>query len=131
MKINFRWIPAIAVPIPPIGAIATGLAVHDLVPGTALPLGLASLASLLLLITLAVLAHEQTRRAALPYRAEHFLAKAEARNRTRYARAQTRRFFRIKSGDKYSPDKATDLARIITSIRTRSANDGSVTRQAA
>jgi predicted lipid-binding transport protein (Tim44 family) len=131
MKIKFRWRPAFAVPIPPIGALTAGLAIHRLVQGTALTLGLACLTGLLLLIALAVLAREETRRAALPYRAEQMLAKAEARNRARYAKAQTRRFNRIASREIYSPDMATDLIGVMAGFRSYSPEDGSVTRKSA
>lgn len=128
MKIKVHWTPAFAIPIPPGGVIATGLAVHRLVPGAVLPLGLAGLAGMLLLRTVYALAREQTRRAALPYKAEHTLARAEARNRTLYAKAQTRRFWRITNGQAYTPDKATDLTQIAGGFRLYSGDDGSVTR---
>jgi hypothetical protein len=122
-----RWI----VPIPAIGAVATVVSLHRRVPDTLLLLGLAGLAGALLLLALAVLAREQTRRASLPYATEHILARAEARNRIRYAKAQTRRFWRIPRGETYRPDQATDLTRIIGGSNVYSAGDESVTRKSA
>lgn len=131
MKIKFRWTSAFAVPTPPIGAIATAASLHSRAPGAALLLGLAGLVGVLLLLTLAVLAREQTRRATLPYATERILARAEARNRTRYAKAQTRRFWRISNGQTYSPDQATDLAQIMRGFRVYSKGDESATRKSA
>ena len=94
-------------------------------------LSLAALADLLSLAAIAIVEHEETSRTGLPYKAEHTLARAEARNRTLYAKAQTRRLGRVPCGDKYSPDSATDLAKIMCGIQEHTTGDRSITRRTA
>jgi len=119
MKIKLTWRSALGLPLPAIMSTTCWLITRHLVSGTAWPLSVAGLAGLLSLAALAVMEHEETRRAGLPYKAEHLLARAEARNRMRYAKAQTRRVGRRPSAEGYSPDSATDLAEIMRMARSR------------
>lgn len=128
MKVTLSRGTALSVSLPPITSMTCWLISRHHVAGVAWPLTIAGLGGLLCLAAIVVLEHEKTRRAALPYRAEHILARAEARNRIRYAKAQTRRFARLKSGEQYSPDRATDLATIMCGIRDHSVGDGGRTR---
>jgi len=91
---------------------------------------LAVLAAAVSLVTVAIIEGAKTRRvsivekqetlrAELPYRVEHMLANAEARDRERYARAKTRRFFRLPSGETFKPDAPTDLQRVMDTTNRR------------
>jgi hypothetical protein len=131
MKIKFSWRSALAVPLPAITSMASWLVARQLVAGATGPLILACVAGVLSLAAIGVVEHEETRRAGQPYKAEHLLARAEARNRIRYARAQTRRFGRLPSGEQYAPDSATDLIAIMRGIREHSVGDSSTTRRTA
>jgi hypothetical protein len=53
-------------------------------------------------------------------------ADAEARNRERYAKAQTRRFFRLASGENYKPDTATKLTDVMGEARKPSVGEGAL-----
>lgn len=117
---------ALALPLPPITSMTCWLVARHLGSGAATALGLAGLAGLLCLAAIAIMEHEETRRAALPYKAEHLLARAEARNRSRYARAQTRRINRLTGGEQYSPDTATSLTEVMHAMREPTATDRSV-----
>jgi hypothetical protein len=131
MKVKVSWRTALSVSLPPITSMTCWLIGRQLVAGAAWPLTIAGLGGLLCLAAIVIVEHEETSRAALPYRVEHILARAEARNRIRYAKAQTRRFARLKSGELYSPDSATDLAAIMRGIHDHSADGSSTTRSSA
>jgi hypothetical protein len=132
MNVTLRMRPLLTLSLPPpLASITCWLIVRHLAPGTIWPLAFAGLGGLLCLAAILIMEHEETRRAALPYQAELILAKAEARNRGRYAKAQTRRWARLGSGDQYSPDKATDLTVIVRGIREHTAGDSSATRRSA
>jgi hypothetical protein len=92
--------PLLALTVPAVVSTGSWVIVHRLEPGTAWPVVLAVLAAVVSLITVAMIEvaktrrvsvaeKQETRRAELPYRVEHMLARAEARNRERYAKAQT------------------------------------------
>lgn len=129
MKVTVSWGRALSVSLPPITSITCWLIGRHFVGGMAWPLMIAGLGGFLCLAAIMIIEHEETSRAALPYRAEQILAKAEARNRNRYAKAQTRRFARLQSGEQYQPDRATDLAMIMKGTHDHSAGDSSTTRK--
>lgn len=131
MKVTVSWGTALSVSLPPITSMTCWLIGRHLVAGAAWPLTIAGLGGLLCLAAVVIVEHEETSRAALPYRAEQILAKAEARNRNRYAKAQTRRFARLKSREQYTPDRATDLATIMRGVHDHSTGDSSTTRRSA
>jgi len=121
MRVTVSRGTAFSVSLLPVTSMTCWLIGRHLVAGAAWPLTIAGLGGLLCLAAIVIVAREETSRAALPYRAEHILARAEARNRIRYAKAQTRRFARLKSGEQYSPDRATDLATIMRGVHDHSA----------
>jgi hypothetical protein len=126
MDIKPRWRLARAVPLPATTSTLSGLTAHHLGADPAVTLGLAALAGLIGLAAIAIREHAATRRAELPYKAEHMLARAEARNRSRYARAQTRRSKPLPGCEHYRPDSATDLAEIVRVVRGPTVVDPSV-----
>lgn len=105
----------IAIPVP-FGSTVTWLICRHLGSGMVAAFGVAFMFGLFSLAAIAIIEHEQTRRASLPYRTGHVLARAEAQNRRRYSRAQTRRIGRLANGENYIPDKATDLTEVIYAI---------------
>jgi len=128
MDAKSRWRMAIAIALPPAASIGW-LVCRHLASGTGIALGLAVLIGLFSLAALAIIEHERTKRASLPYKVEHMLARAEAKNRGRYARAQTRRVNRLPSHEEYSPDTATNLTEAmrvtrVTDPSTSSENQG-------
>src|SRR6266436_549166 len=99
MDAKSRWTMAIAIPLPPAASAIGWLICRHVGSGPGIALCLAVLIGLFSLASLAIIEHEKTKRAGLPYRAEHEIARAEARNRGRYARAQTRRVKRLPRGE--------------------------------
>ena len=112
MDAKSRWRMAIAIPVP-FGSTITWLICRHLRSGIVASFGVAVMFGLFSLAAIAIIEHEKTRRASLPYRTGHVLAKAEAQSRRRYSRAQTRRIGRLANGKNYIPDKATDLTEIL------------------
>jgi len=113
MKVTMSWGTALSVSLTPITSVTCWLIGRQFAAGAAWPLTIAGLGGLLCLAAIMIVEHEKTSRAALPYRVEQILARAEARNRIRYAKAQTRRFARLEPSEQYSPDRATDLTAIM------------------
>lgn len=105
--------------MPPIASTTSGLVAHYLGSTTVITLCLAILAGFLCLGAITIREYAETRRTGLPYKAEHLLAKAEARNRRWYVRAQTRRSKPVTGGEGYCPDAATDLAQVMRLTRDR------------
>jgi hypothetical protein len=128
MDAKSRWRMAIAIPLPPAASTIGWLVCRHLASGIGIALGLAVLIGLFSLAALAIIEHEQTKRASLPYKAEHLLARAEARNRDRYGRAQTRRINGLPSGEQYSPDTATSLTEAMRVTRVTDPSTGSKNR---
>lgn len=122
MNMTPRWRLAHAIP-PPIASTIGGLLARHSGADAIVTLGLAILAGSLSLAAMAIREHATTRRAGLPYEAEIELARAEARNRGLYARAQTRRSKPLTGGERYRPDAATSLAEIMRSMHESTAAD--------
>jgi hypothetical protein len=109
MDAKSRWRMAIAIPLPAVASTAGWLGLRHLAWGTLAIVGIAAISCLFSLVAIAIVEREQTRRASLPFRAEHWRAEGEYQERMMYARARTRRFNRLAGGERYSPDKATSL----------------------
>lgn len=108
-----KWRHAVTFPLPPVTLIASWLIIRRLGGGNVTALGLAVLVGLFTLATVAIIEHERTLRARLDCSPANLLALAEAHDRSRYARAQTRRFLRLSGGEKYVPDTATNVIELL------------------
>jgi hypothetical protein len=107
MKGEPHWQLAIA---PSSGVSAAYLFAHVLGARLITALVLASMSGVLAVAVVAVLARQETLRARQSYDAQLIAARRESRNSSRYARSQTRRFFRVSGADQYIPDSPTSLA---------------------
>lgn len=113
IKLVGRWM--FVVPVPAVTATTCLLATYHFLPGLAWTFIIAGFGGASTLTVIAIVEHEKTRRKEIPFRTEHSLARAEARNQMRYVKAQTRRIGRI-SGN-YNPGVSASLVIIIREIR--------------
>lgn len=116
-----------------IASLSGGLIAHAFLPGVIWTLGVAaSAASLVSVASVAIIEHERTRRAELPYRAERILAQAEAHVRLRAAKARTRRIRPTQlPTPEASPEEATDLTTVMRIARSAADLSESVPPHAA
>lgn len=110
--------------VPPGASAAIGLATLHLTSDESFALVIVVIGGMFALLAVAIIEIGKTRRSTTPERertrreelarhAVNTVADAEGDDRRRYAKAQTRPFFRLKSGEKYKPDEATDLVKLI------------------